>query len=149
MIIKSNIGSVDITVNNAALNRKLNNAQKALNMQILADNQPFIPFQSGALRNAGRFPDGIEGGVIEYDKPYAHYQYVGRVYEDPKYHVAGWYTEGYGWWSRKGVKKIPRDLNSKRSPYLQYHGGGGKEWFEEAKKANKTNWIKLVARELK
>lgn len=61
---------------------------------------------------------------IIYDSPYAHYQYIGKLYvmENGK---GAYYSPEYGFWSKpKGTKTATnRDLNH---PY-----GGGPYWAEE------------------
>ena len=73
MRIRQHIGNVDIDISDARLQKNLRNAQRLLNMQIVADCDPLIPFQQGALRNSVNYPQGIYGGEIEYNTPYAQY----------------------------------------------------------------------------
>ena len=80
MRIRQHIGNVDIDISDARLQRNLKEALKLLNMQVVADCDPLIPFQQGALRNSVNYPQGIYGGEIEYNTPYAHYMYEGIVY---------------------------------------------------------------------
>ena len=82
MRIRQHIGNVDIDISDARLQKNLRNAQRALNMQIVADCDPLIPFQQGALRNSVNYPQGIYGGEIEYNTPYAHavYEEIGRAH---------------------------------------------------------------------
>lgn len=64
---------------------------------------PYTPHDTGALQNNVT----LKPFTIQYNSVYAHYIYAGEIYIDPVYKVGGFYTEGYGWWSRPGVKKIP------------------------------------------
>lgn len=60
---------------------------------------------------------------ITYESPYAHYQYIGELYIDPKYKKGAFYSEDYGYWSRPGIAKE----NSGKS--LNYHTlGTGSQW---------------------
>lgn len=60
---------------------------------------------------------------ITYESPYAHYQYIGELYIDPKYKKGAFYSEDYGYWSRPGIAKE----NSGKS--LNYHTPGtGSQW---------------------
>lgn len=49
---------------------------------------------------------------ITYEMPYAHYQYIGKLYVDPITKKGAFYNPDYGFWSRPGAKKEPtnRDL---------------------------------------
>lgn len=80
MRIRQHIGNVDIDISDARLRRNLKEAQKLLNMQVVADCNPLIPFQQGALRNSVNYPQGVYGTEIEWNTPYAHYQYEGETY---------------------------------------------------------------------
>ena len=71
MRIRQHIGNVDIHIDTKRIDRNLKEAQKLLNMQVVADCDPLIPFQQGALRNSVNYPQGIYGGEIEYNTPYA------------------------------------------------------------------------------
>lgn len=138
MRIRQHIRNVDIDISDARLRRNLKEAQKLLNMQVVADCDPLIPFQQGALRNSVNYPDGIYGGEIEYNTPYAHYQYMGEVYgpnipiRDSQGNITGRYSP---------PKKHPTGRP------LQYHTAGtGDHWFEKAKEQHKQDWIDLVKR---
>lgn len=138
MKINTHVGNVDIKIDTSRIDRNTKEAQKLLNMQIVADCDPFIPFQQGALRNSVNYPEGIYGGVIEYNTPYAHYQYEGEIYGPniPIYDTQGNIT---GYWSPPNKKPTGRKL--------QYHPEGterGDHWFEKAKKQHKDDWVQLV-----
>lgn len=138
MKISTHVGNVDIKIDTSRIDRNVKEAQKLLNMQIVADCDPLIPFQQGALRNSVNYPEGIYGGVIEYNTPYAHYQYEGEVYGPniPIYDSNGKLT---GYFS-------PPKKNPTGRP-LQYHPEGterGDNWFEKAKAQHKDDWVRLV-----
>lgn len=136
MRIRQHIGNVDIDISSARIDRNLKEAQKLLNMQVVADCDPLIPFQQGALRNSVNYPQGIYGGEIEYNTPYAHYQYMGEVYgpnipiRDAEGNITGWHSP---------PKKHPTGRQ------LQYHTAGtGDHWFSKAKEMHKDEWVRLV-----
>lgn len=136
MRLNTHIGNVDIHIDTKRIDRNIRTAQRLLNMQIVADCDPLIPFQQGALRNSVNYPQGIYGGEIEYNTPYAHYQYMGEVYgpnipiRDSEGNITGWYSP---------PKKRPTGRP------LQYHTAGtGSHWFEKAKKQHKDEWVRLV-----
>lgn len=136
MKIRQHIGNVDIQLNTDRIDRNMKEAQKLLNMQVVADCDPLIPFQQGALRNSVNYPDGLYGGTIEYNTSYAHMLYVGEVYgpnipiRDSDGNITGWYSP---------PKKHPTGRP------IQYHTPGtGKEWFEVAKQRHADDWLRLV-----
>lgn len=60
---------------------------------------------------------------ITFVSPYAHYQYIGKLYVDPVYGKGAFFNENYGFWSRKDVEKI------KTNTKLNYHTSGtGSRW---------------------
>lgn len=131
MKINTHIGSVDIKIDTYRIDKNLKEAQKKLNEQVVADCKELIPFQQGALRNSVKYPQGIYGGEIKYDMPYAHYQYTGELY----------LTANGSSWAKKHEEKYPSGKP------LHYHPEGterGDHWFEKAKEQHKDEWIKLV-----
>lgn len=136
MRINSHVGSVDIKIDTKRIDNNIRTAQRLLNMQVVADCDPLIPFQQGALRNSVNYPQGIYGGEIEYNTPYAHYQYMGEVYgpnipiRDAEGNITGWFS--------------PPKKNPAGRP-IQYHTAGtGDHWFEKAKEQHKDDWVRLV-----
>lgn len=107
-------------------------------MQVVADCDPLIPFQQGALRNSVNYPQGIYGGEIEYNTPYAHYQYEGIVYgpnipiRDAGGNITGWYS--------------PPSKNPTGRPLTYHTAGTGDHWFEKAKAQHGDDWVRLVKR---
>lgn len=69
-------------------------------------NAKYVPESVGMLATNSRIDDECN---ICYETPYAHYQYIGKLYVDPKNKKGAFYNENYGFWSRKGVKKEPTD----------------------------------------
>ena len=138
MRIRQHIGNVDIQLNTDRIDRNIRTAQRLLNMQIVADCDPLIPFQQGALRNSVNYPDGIYGGEIEYNTPYAHYQYEGIVYgpnipiKDTEGNITGWYS--------------PPSKQPKGRPLTYHTEGTGDHWFEKAKQQHGDDWVRLVKR---
>lgn len=133
MLYKSTVGSVDIHITTKRMEKNLRNAQKLLNTQIVADCDLYIPFQQGDLRGSVRYPDGIYGGVIEYNTPYAHYQYVGMLRTDEDGRVI------------VGKDEIKPILT--KTPLVQHEPGSTDHWFDAAKQAHGSQWLDLVRRE--
>lgn len=107
-----------------------------LNMQVVADCDPLIPFRQGALRGSANYPEGIYGGKIEWNTPYAHYQYMGEIYGPniPEYDADGNLT---GFWS-------PPKKNPTGKPIKYHEPGTTDHWFEVAKGRHLKEWEKLV-----
>lgn len=136
MKINTHVGNVDIKIDTSRIDRNTKEAQKLLNMQIVSDCDPLIPFQQGALRNSVNYPEGIYGGVIEYNTPYAHLMYVGEIYGPniPIYDGGG---NLVGFFS-------PPKKNPTGRP-IHYHTDGTTDhWFEKAKEQHKDDWMDLV-----
>ena len=127
------VGCVDIHIDTKRIDDNIRNAQKLLNMQVSADCDEYIPFSQGALRGSVNYPDGIYGGEISWNTPYAHYQYEGELY----------LTEDGRSFANKGETKYPTGL-----PLHQHAPGTVDHWFERAKQEHKDQWIDLVKREV-
>ena len=127
------VGCVDIHIDTSRIDNNIRNAQKALNMQVVADCDEYIPMQQGALRGSVNYPDGIYGGEIVWNTPYAHYQYMGELY----------LTEDGRSFAFRGERKYPTGL-----PLQQHHPGTADHWFDRAKQAHCEQWIDLVKREV-
>lgn len=83
----------------------------------------YMPYSAGVLATKTKLMGGAEADhehmadtKVKITKPtevtvlgpYAHYQYMGKVWEDPKLHAAGFLTAN-GWRSRKNVSKVETD----------------------------------------
>lgn len=101
---------------------------------------PYVPAQNLALAQNTRIYLEGERGVIEYQSPYAHYQYVGEKYIDPKTGASGFFVEGVGWRGRSGVAKVPSgkklNYNKFRHPLATSH------WDEAMMTARKDDLVK-------
>ena len=132
MRINRTVGIVHIKLNTDKVDNNTREAQKQLNMQIAADCDPYIPFQQGALRNSMRYPEGVYGGAIEWDTPYAHYQYIGLLRTDE----IGRVFVGKG-----ESKPVLTDI-----PLLHHTPGTTDHWFDKAKEDHYDEWVDLVKR---
>lgn len=138
MKINNHVGSVRIKFDTKRIDWNVKKAQELLNMQIVADSEPYVPFRQGALRSSVRFPQGVDGGEIEYNTPYAHYLYQGEVYgpnipiKDAQGNITGWMSP---------PSKSPTGRR------IQYHAPSTSDhWFEKAKSEHLNDWIDLVKR---
>ncbi len=142
MRIRQHIGNVDIKLDTKRIDRNMMEAQKLLNLAVRTDCEPLVPLLNGQLRRSANFPEGVYGGVLEYNTPYAHYQYVGEVYgpnipiKDSEGNITGWY-------SPPGQAKHP--TGRKMVNYSK--SGTGPEWFSRAKEMHGDKWLRLVREE--
>lgn len=138
MRINNTVGNVSIKIDTSRIDKNIREAQKLLNLAVVGDCDPLIPFQQGALRNSVNYPQGIYGGEIEYNTPYAHYQYEGIVYgpnipiRDAEGNITGWYS--------------PPKKNLTGRPLTYHTAGTGDHWFEKAKQEHGDDWVRLVKR---
>lgn len=115
-------GNVDIKISTKRFSKQFNLAQFALDEQIKIDTDPYVPFESGFLSGSvNQLSSG--NGEIEYQGPYARYQYYGKVMIGS---------------APKEVTDI--DLNYSKAAHPQ----ATSFWFEESKAVNKQAWINLV-----
>lgn len=140
MRIDKYVGDVEIHIDTSRIDKNTREAQMLLNTQVVEDCEPFIPDGESAkgLRNSQKYPEGIYGGVIEWNTPYAHYLYKGIVYGPniPVYDADG---------NLIGFFSPPKKHPTGRS--IEYHTPGtGKEWFEKAKAEHKQEWVDLVGK---
>lgn len=120
-----------IDVSTDRFSSQIREAQKKLNMLVLADSTPYVPFSQGMLRSQTRFPNGIYGEWLEWYAPYAHYQYYGELYLT---------TDGRSW-AKKGEIKVPAGVP------LKYHEPNtGDHWFDKAKRTHGREWASVVRR---
>lgn len=107
--------------------------------EILRGTDKYVPFDEGMLKGSGRVSQGTNGTYVEWNTPYAHYQWAGIVYAYPDSDKAGYKTDK-GWQSRKGVEKIPTNRkltyrgNKERGPRWvnRMLRNGGREEIEQA-----------------
>lgn len=100
--------------------------QKQIDESFLRACEPYLPFDSGMLRDSGVSSTKIGSGQVIWDTPYAHYLYEGKLYVDPITGKGAFYNKNYGFWSRPNTQKVPSDRD------LEFHGGGqrGAKWAE-------------------
>lgn len=82
-------------------------AEKFLTNTCYRHMDKYVPRDTGNLRTIVH----MESNSITYESPYAHYQYIGKVYVDPITKKAAFYSEDYGYWSRPGVAKEKTERN--------------------------------------
>lgn len=119
---------IDLSEFDKTVNLKIDeSAKKYLCSRLLSYDDVYVPKDSGMLAASGRVVDG--GNAIEYDTPYARYQWYGKLMVDP----ITVFNEDYGFWSRPNTPKVltDRDLNYQGAPLR------GSRWTERAFTANR------------
>ncbi|MBO5198057.1 MAG: hypothetical protein J6B85_05995 [Lachnospiraceae bacterium] len=136
---EENIPSPDELIRRCGLQR-YGPVQTAVDSECIRMMEPYTPMRNGELIASVTRETVIGSGIIRQNVPYAHYQYEGIIYVDPKTGAAGFLDKNGMWKSRKNVTKIPTDRP------LTYYGGGkrGKKWFDRMK-ADHMDDIKQVA----
>jgi len=107
-------------------------------------------FTSSCYKHMGKFVPGGESGMlnqkvvidtdkITYESPYAHYQYIGKLYVDPKYKKGAFYSEDYEYWSRPGITKV-----STQKDLVHHTPGTGSYWDKKMWTSKKKEVISEV-----
>jgi len=112
--------TVEVDINTAEILKRRglggdNRAQKYLASEVKRLSDPYVPMQSGTLKNTAVV--AADGSSLTYIQPYAHYQYTGKVM-GPNYQA----KDGE-WRSGDAPKHYTGDS-------LTYSGGGlrGPQW---------------------
>lgn len=95
----------------------------------------YIPKDLGNLRTI----KDVQADSITYESPYARYQYYGKKMVMPENGKSAFYSPDYGYWSKKGEKKILTNED------LIYHTEGtGPYWDKRMVSAEMDNVVKEV-----
>lgn len=109
--------------------------------------EPYVPADTQVLAQNIRISADEKRGQIHYMSPYAHYQWEGTLYVDPKT-KKGAFTNGEGlFWSRPGVAKIPSDRKLKHSTFR--HPLATSHWDTAMMTARKGDLVKAFDEFLK
>lgn len=99
----------------------------------------FVPKDLGNLRTIV----DIQSDSITYQSPYARYQYYGKKMVMPENGKSAFYNDDYGFWSKKGEKKILTEED------LVYHTPGtGSYWDKRMVSAKMDKVIEIVQNEI-
>lgn len=137
-----------ISLDFSYLDRKLDAAQLAWDIQAAADIQRYMPIDTGNLRQQTASLNAATQGTGQiYLYPpasdYGHYQWKGILYVDPITGKGAFYSPEYGFWSRPGVAKVPSDR------FLQYQDPmAEREWEKAAIRDHAEDWKNVVRRAL-
>lgn len=122
--------AVDIKVDMSRINGNLDKAQFWLDNQIMTDMLPYMPIDTGMLRDVTQMQSRALAGsgiVIAAAAPYGRFQYMGKVMVDPVTNSP---------WARKGAKKVVTDRPLKYS-----NPEAVPMWFEKAKSIHGKSWV--------
>ena len=102
--------------------------QQYVDNEVLRLSSPYVPHAHGDLEESGRLATEIGSGEVNWNTPYARYQYYGKLMVGEKTGSA---------WARSGEKKVVTSKN------LTYQGGGlrGAKWFERMKLDHKEEIV--------
>jgi hypothetical protein len=102
--------------------------QKFVDSECLRVMSPYTPMLSGMMDKSATAGTIIGSGVIEYNSPYARFQYYGKVMIDPNTGST---------WAPYGGKKVvtEKDLLHNKSRHPQ----AGPKWFDRAMQDHKED----------
>ena len=66
---------VDVNIDMNRINSRINKARKPMANQFMLEAGKYVPKRNGTLRQSGQIING--GKSIQWNTPYAHYQYMG------------------------------------------------------------------------
>ncbi len=139
----------DYTINVAfeKLGKRLDRAQDALDAQVWADMQKYMPLNTGSLiAQTAAINKQTHGEVYLFppNSDYGHYQYEGVKYVDPQYQIGAFYNPSYGFWSRPGIAKVPSS-----EPLFYRRESAEAHWDEVAAANHHKDWEKAAASAMK
>jgi hypothetical protein len=92
--------------------------QKVIDSAFMGYLDKYMPMDSNQMITSMYNSTKVGSGEININTPYAHYQYEGTKYIDPKYKIGAFYDKNSGrYWSRPGIKKVQSNER------LNYHSG--------------------------
>lgn len=130
-------GDIKVNLDLSKLGKRVDNAQFALDSQVMTDMVPFMPMNTGNFIQLTRARSAAlagTGSVCAAAPPFGRFLYEGKVMVDE---LTG------SPWARKGAKKITTERPLKYS-----NPATTPEWFETAKKKHLKDWVELVEDEL-
>lgn len=109
-------------------------ARNELAKMIVRDTVPYVPYKEGSLSNSVKIID--DGRTIIYNKPYAKYQWYGKLMLAPSGSA----------WARKGESKYisGRDLKYNRT----VHEKASAKWVEKSAIDNMGKWEKELEKKM-
>ena len=122
--------------------------QQAWDRYLIGEFEPYVPMETGMLKNSAMLATTIGSGEIIYHTPYSRYLYYGKVMVDPVTRRAGFETPD-GWKSRRGVTKVLLSDLGLPDRDLEYSEAvnpkAGSFWDRRAEVDRYDEWKKFVA----
>lgn len=134
---------MSIKLDMSRINGNLDKAQFWLDNQVMTDMLPYMPLDTGTLRNTTQMKSRALAGtgtVIAATAPYGRYQYMGKVMVDsvtgkgPRKIATG--PGGYVLRFNKGAKLVATDR-----PLTYSNPEAAPMWFERAKQSHLNSWV--------
>ena len=115
--------------------------QKVIDSEFMRYMKSKMPLDNGIMIANTR---NLIPGLITVETPYAHYMNEGIKYVMPHNNKSAYYSPTYGFWSEKGVAKVPS------SEPLIYHGGPnrGAHFVERTASENFDDILRAAQKEL-
>lgn len=110
-------------------------AEHTVAMQIKSDTADYVPASQDMQLNTHTF---VRDNLVIYDRPYAHYLYVGKLYVDP---------ETGSSYAPKGATKVATNKDLVFS--LAKHPQAQSHWFEASKAENLEKWVRVADKAVK
>ena len=145
--MKKSYGGASISLDLSAFGHKLDIAQDALDAQVWADMQKYMPMDKGTLiAQTDILNQSTRGEVYCYppSSDYGHYQWEGYKYVDPVYNIGAFYSEDYGYWSRPGIPKVKSEV-----PLFYQRPSAEAHWDEKAYDAHKKDWLRVARKAMR
>ena len=126
-------GDIKVNVNLSRFSKQFQEAQFALDSQIMHDMEPLMPRQTGSFISLTRARSAALAGTGEVcaaAPPMGRFLYMGKVMVDP---------ETGSPWARPGAKKVVTER-----PLTYSNPQAVPHWFDRAKELHEKEWVEIV-----
>lgn len=113
--------------NDKELKKRLEAAQRRLDILVAINSTRYVPVDSGVLRNSVNY---LTPGEVSWNTPYAHYQYMGKD-------MIGIETKRH-----RAMKDEAKEYNGKLLKYSEPEATP--EWVETAKNIHMKEWVNTI-----
>ena len=133
---------LEIHVDFSKLDPAFKKAQFALDSAVMNSMLPYMPLQTGNLRQRTAAESASLAGtgvVVAAVPPYGRYQYMGKVMVDSVTGQGAFYIPTVGFRFHRGAV-----LKATERPLTYSQPGATPMWFETAKSTHLQDWIRVV-----
>lgn len=126
-------GDIKVNVNLSRFSKQFQEAQFALDSQIMHDMEPLMPRVTGTFIGITRARSAALAGsgvVYAAAPPYGQFLYEGKVMVDP---------DTGSPWARPGAKKVVKER-----PLTYSNPQAVPHWFDRAKELHVKEWVEIV-----